>query len=53
MEKAYVAKNVSADVVISLPGNASRVIVELPAGTQLLLGSDGHIYDSEKTVVAY
>ena len=53
VEKAYVAKNVSADVVISLPGNASRVIVELPAGTQLLLGSDGHIYDSEKTVVAY
>jgi len=51
--RAYVARGITGDTIIEIPADNSRVLVELPSGTQLLLGSDGRIYDQEKSVIAW
>lgn len=50
--KEYVGKDVKADGVFEIPANEARVIVELPAGTELEL-KDGKVIANKQNVITY
>lgn len=50
--KEYIAKNIKADGPVEIPANDARVIVELPAGTELEL-KDGKIIANKQNIISY
>ena len=50
--KKYIAKNIKADGPVEIPANDARVIVELPAGTELEL-NDGKIIANKQNIISY
>ena len=50
--KKYIAKNIKADGQVEIPANDARVIVELPAGTELEL-NDGKIIANKQNIISY
>ena len=50
--KEYIAKNIKADGPVEIPANDARVIVELPAGTELEL-NDGKIIANKQNIISY
>lgn len=52
VSKAYIAKNVSGNGSVDIPANDARVIVELPAGTELSL-NDGKIIANKQYIISY
>jgi hypothetical protein len=50
--KEYIAKNIKANGSVEIPANDARVIVELPAGTELEL-KDGKIIANKQNIISY
>lgn len=50
--KEYVAKNIKANGSVEIPAGDARVIVELPAGTELQL-KDGKIIANKQNIISY
>ena len=50
--KEYIAKNIKTNGSVEIPANDARVIVELPAGTELEL-KDGKIIANKQNIISY
>ena len=50
--KEYIAKNIKTNGSVEIPANDPRVIVELPAGTELEL-KDGKIIANKQNIISY
>jgi len=50
--KEYIAKNIKTNGFVEIPANDARVIVELPAGTELE-PKDGKIIANKQNIISY